>query len=357
MSTYKTVAIIIGFEYKYDNSNLKSERYLPGIIVDMHQAYNFAINFTSNIIVITDVEEDEKWYEIFYAIRDNTVNMSVLNFIQTIKNNNNYFKYTNKENFSAIITNNIMGADRLFFYYTGHGSVIHVNTLEQYDAIELPLGTQYLSYPHIENKIENKIENDNSEDLGDNLQTSDNVDPELNYSLLTIEELKDIFFVNQRCEYIFIFDCCYGTDMNLPYIFNDVFKFNLNKKTINSMGKNIILRPYKFYKNNIICISSKKDITKQISSNSGSLFTKLLFKVFATKNKSLQFLVANMLHPEDIDRYHNSLKEYTLNGQEVTISSSYPNLIKIFPWVYGLEKNCQVVIDKEHNFIRLKKLK
>ena len=153
-----TVAIIIGFQYKsitdrqttrtlnnlelngnvidspilssraageernqaVDNESEKDD--LPGIIIDMYQAYEFSRKFNpQRIVVITDVEKDNKWYEYYSTFRRNIADISILTFIQKQQENGTYYRYENREKLCDLISTISKGAERLFFYYTGHG--------------------------------------------------------------------------------------------------------------------------------------------------------------------------------------------------------------------------------------------
>ena len=73
-------AILIGFEYT-------NEKKLPGIIVDLYQAYCFLKknNWKDNEIkILTDIKKDAETQILKSAILEKTVNSDILSFIEDI---------------------------------------------------------------------------------------------------------------------------------------------------------------------------------------------------------------------------------------------------------------------------------
>lgn len=101
--------------------NRSEKLYLPGIIVDLYQAYLFILNmYPDYIIVITDIMNDQKTSILMKAIVDSIVDADILTFIENIKKKDQYYLYQNVQ----MLINKIMTisykADKLFIYYTGH---------------------------------------------------------------------------------------------------------------------------------------------------------------------------------------------------------------------------------------------
>ena len=156
-----TVAIIIGFQYSRNSNNSRHyndnqhesssvndrgqfqsdqvdngianlpipqiddidwSKELYGTIIDMFQAYDFALRFQPDrIAVITDVTHDDKWYKLLGAMRMNIVNYDIQTFIQSLKDKGIYYRYRNRKQMCEIISSITNGAKRVFFYYSGHG--------------------------------------------------------------------------------------------------------------------------------------------------------------------------------------------------------------------------------------------
>ena len=87
-NNFRTVAVLIGYQYQKPTSNniLGNGSVLPGILIDLYQAYKFAERSSpTEIIVITDIEEDQIWHETVSAMGKNIVDSGILDFIATIR--------------------------------------------------------------------------------------------------------------------------------------------------------------------------------------------------------------------------------------------------------------------------------
>nr|QBK90816.1 MAG: hypothetical protein LCPAC201_01170 [Pithovirus LCPAC201] len=125
----KTVAVLIGYQYhghSIDGGRIRNDRdnptVLPGILIDLYQAYTFAIKSSpTEIAVITDIEQDQIWKETVGAMGKHIVDSGILDFIATIRNKGIYNRYINKKWLEDKLAEIFDGADRVLFYYTGHG--------------------------------------------------------------------------------------------------------------------------------------------------------------------------------------------------------------------------------------------
>lgn len=127
-----TTAIIIGFQY---DESIEGESRLYGTIIDMAQAYDFALKFNPHrIIVVTDVQRDDKWYRLVGAMKMNIVDYNIQDFIKIIRESGIYHRYTNHEDLYDLLRDTVKDMKRVFFYYTGHGQ----SDIRGGGAIELP---------------------------------------------------------------------------------------------------------------------------------------------------------------------------------------------------------------------------
>lgn len=222
----KTVALIIGFEY------IKSEDWksLPGIPVDMYQAYTYSQNITKNITVFTDVDKDYRTSVLRQAIIDGYVDSNLLSFIEDTQDKNHHVLYQSQKvnnyitnNFEDTIIDSIRGTNRLFVYYTGHAKNGH---LILPDNTHVPLN-------HLRNII--------------------------------------ISNISSNSQVVIILDCCQSNGMELPYIYNNNYKLN----------------NFDFLPNRIICLSSSSIDQHSTATRSGSIFTRELFKILNSNNTAV----------------------------------------------------------------------
>lgn len=270
----KKLAILIGFTYdkEMDYDDQYDRNYLPGIIVDLYQAYKQCLSAgIDNILIITDIEDIKKTTQVQKAMVN--LGQDILNFIDTIKNNNNYHKYENYKTLIEVLRTNLKGVDHLFLYYSGHS----------HDGyILLPLCTN--NFISIVSSIED-------------------VDDRSDINKLSIDILRNII-----CHYIkygtilIVMDCCNGKSLDLPYVMeNEMFKFNRSPNT-------------KFYKQRIINITSSLSIQRSVATRCGSLFSYIFFELLRNGTHSLKDISINI----------RRLCENDYN-QTMSIYSSYPD--------------------------------
>jgi len=220
-----TSGLIIGFEY----TKTKDCKSLPGIPVDLYQAYSYCHNLTKNITVFTDVNKDYRTEILRRAIIDGYVDSNLLSFIEDTKDKNYHVLYETQKsnkyiinNFEEVIIKSVKDADRLFVYYTGHAKNGHII-------------------------------------LPDNTHVS-------------LDHLKDIIVSNisKYCEVVIVLDCCQSNGMNLPYSYHGKYQLNTHE----------------FNTSRIICLSSSRIDQDSTATRSGSLFSRELFDIF-NNNKTV----------------------------------------------------------------------
>lgn len=242
-------ALLIGFEY-YQSEN-KTVKSLPGIPVDLYQAYNHALKITKNITVFTDVSEDHKTDILKQAILNNYVDSNLLSFIEDIKERSQYFSFISKtennyasNNFEEVFIKSIKDCNKLFLYYSGHaknGNIILP------DKTHVPL-----------------------------------------------THLRDL--MNKHCsseaEIVVILDCCQSNGMELPYSFHkNVYSSDLTPLNI------FKLNSYNFTSKRIICLSATQINQDSNATRSGSLFTRKIFDNLKFNIKSIDAIITTS-YPE-----------------------------------------------------------
>ncbi len=304
--------LLVGFEY------IKSERWktLPGIPVDLYQAYRYCKNITKNILVFTDIDKDYRTSVLQRAILDGYVDSGLLSFIEDIKEKKQYTQYNSKikngyssNNFDKTIKR-FVGIDRLVIYYTGHG---------KNGDIILPDNT-HVSLEYIRDLV---------------IGGSDGSD---------------------GAQIVSILDCCQSNGMGLPYIYqkhifrldNTIFRFD---NTIFRLDKQ---KPkHNFISPNIICISSSHIHEDSTATHSGSLFTMRLFGYLNRKEQNIILLseIYDMMSGCGV------LGEGSYDGGEegygsFTIYSSYPNNQLLWNWfVKSNHNNIEVLMDNNNSII------
>lgn len=250
------IGLLFGFMYDYDKNNK-----IPGILIDLYLTYKFLndLNY-DKIIIITDIDNKIKINDIKLAILKGLIYDDVLTFLDDISNKKLLYKFNNINDMNNFIVKNIIDCKFLYLYYTGHS-------------------------------INNTLILD------------------INNSINTIDLLKIILSkVDRKCQILFIFDCCYGSNFNLP--------FNINTNGICKL--NNLENPY-FIKYDIVCIISSKNYEKSYSTIIGSPFTKAFIdniKKDNIKNWSelaikMQYDINNIINKkQNIQIYTSNIQKY-----------------------------------------------
>lgn len=477
----------ISLHYTLQNINnnidntVRGHTELYGITIDLFQAYNFVKKLNPHkITVITDIEDDEKWYRLVNAMKLNIVNSDVGNFIDDIKKHKIYHRYTNPDDLCNLLKQCSHEAKRVFFYYTGHGrpngptkdgGAIYlpapiklekksVNKVEYKNGVNLKFHDDNLStksndlsmvpiyningeinnfdnisdekskygsnniadgkydkihrnvtmvdfsdldkiisnvksnvksnikYP-VSDFISRQIHNVNSSgestwDFNDNksinkmkaiisydIPKTTRVDSNkggLNYNIIiTARDIRKILFesADNSAEFIFIYDCCYGVDMDFPFELDDKGLLHLTNNipqdfltnwSVSILNKKLSIineiKERKFFKRDAICISSGSHLQSSISSSDGSYFTRYLFEMLNNRERSLSKI------KQHIENHINNSNDNSISkrSQIAMIHCTYPDLIYIWPWVFNYEHEYRITVDENDSVIKLETL-
>jgi hypothetical protein len=206
---------------------------------------------------------------------------------------------------------------------------------------------------------------------GDKLTISDE-NPE---NMISITSIRDVLFntANVSAEFVFIFDCCYGTDMEFPYVLrpDGVMRFadtipkdSLVHWSIEDIQNEIKTgnSKRKYFRNNAICISSARHLQESVSTSNGSWFTQCLFKSLKANERSLlkirdaitEGMINHASGKSDIHAFphivHSS--KYDLH-QEAMIHVTYPDILYLWSWLFGREHKYRIIIDEHQAIIQL----
>lgn len=275
------VSILVGF--KYEKEGL---RFLPRITIDLYQVYNYVKKFSDQVYVITDIKDNEKnsGY-IFQASNRGVVSSKVLYFISNIKSCGEYIEYIGLEALKNSIKTLLIGQDKVFFYYTGHGT-------------------------------------------DDNLLLPNNVTIDYN-------DLRDLFLDNTKInsQLFFVLDCCRGPNFQLPYFYKN--RYHLTNK-----------KDRKYFNQKIIMLTSSKKGERSLSTPyHASLFTTSLIKTLNKGEINLKS-ITDVIREECI-AIKNNLDEVVGDGDNGNLKSIKPSTISLylsFPnikliWYWMREKN------------------
>lgn len=239
---------------------------LTSTIIDLFQAYNWCKSFGCDIHLITDVFHSLKTTpHVVNAVNSNICSSDIYDFYDNVPNK--YIVTNNINLMSKILTiyqNNIPSDNRIVLYYSGHGLK---------DCLVMP-----------------------------------------DKSLLSCIDLRDNFLqsLTDDCELFWILDCCNPHGMHLPYSYVDG-QYTLNDGRID------------YIKQSIILITSAANNEKSIATNSGSIFSRNLFKLLQRKDLDLNTILSEMKRSITCVN--------TGYIQTVSIYSSYINNDKLWPWI------------------------
>lgn len=227
----KTVNIV-GFEYR-------DHLYLPGIVLDLYQAYKYFRQRGYVVNVITDVKKDV-WNPLFVkAVAECIVDADVATFIQDIKSSNNYWQFQNGTRLVEWIRDHPCQV----MFYSGHGIQ---------DRFMLPTGEG-----------------------------------------IDIDAIRDLVcYSNPLGEKIcFILDCCHPHGLQLPYA---LFPQETRYKSHPVSSSSKVTSDY-----DIQCLVSSAVNEKSVTSKCGSVCTQSLFQLLQRKMKYIPDLVTQI--QKDID--------------------------------------------------------
>ena len=457
----KTVAILIGYQYHTNSpdeisqsrNNHKNPTVLPGILIDLYQAYTFAMKSSpTDIVVITDIEQDQIWKETVSAMGKHIVDSGILDFITTIRNKGIYNLHINKKWLENKLIKLFNNANRVLFYYTGHGKdgflemplsrTEKSSCLESKESLDSDYMVTMVGETITKSIRVDKNSKDNLDSQGQEFKESTPTDlsgrdvlPSIRGGSTAIDlpefikmrRIRKICFrvANPNLEALFIFDSCNSTGLGMPFklrpdgvfrltdkiprdaisysrfvsksIFNisetaispqiprlgrtdgvtmkwdsnETKSFNqlnplgsplkntepktdilqIKKNTINQhaskfplINPKIMTKERQFFEARAICISSTAPRQESLSTTDGSLFTRYLFEAISSGKKSLHGIKKNI---------EIGCSSYS---QTASIYSTYPDLIFLWKWLYGGEKEYRVSVDIHHGLVVLSKI-
>lgn len=349
------VCLLIGFSYGEDSdvNYVDPDRSpLPGIIVDLYQAYIMSKNMKPDrIIIATDIVRDQQTSVLVNSMLDSTVDTGVLSFIETIQSKGRYIRFTGKNDFIDTMKMCLQDADEAFIYYTGHVSDGYF--LFPMDGIDVDLGEikgehkiiyRDVSRPNGDvndvNPYKTKIQNLDTYTVLEQpgvlraYHKAYQHNQDKDKTKISLNEYKEIIInsVKSKCKLFIVMDCCNSNGLDLPFQMKDAI-YRLTSNDIHT-----------FVSQEIICISSTMLDEHSIASRDGSIFTRSLFYNLRQQHVSLHNLIL-IVGMQCSSRF----------SQTTTIHSSYPNLKYIWSWVYGPNR-ILVSIDNFNNTIIIDKI-
>jgi hypothetical protein len=337
-----SVAILIGFNYENNNNSIDTKinpnddiKKLPGIIIDLYQAYiNVSKMKPDKILVITDITNDESFSNLFKSMIDGVVSAGVITFINEIKDQNQHYMFTGYDNLISMINDSIKSSTKVFFYYTGH-----LNN----NNIILPIYIPNVTFINNEptfifndelniNKVNTKVNNKLKDKLKD--KESDKLFERRNLNLTVLRKLFATA-TDPNAEIILVMDCCHHNGMGLPFsLKNGIFRMTGDDNKV-------------YMKQKILCFTSTIVNEKSVISNKGSIFTKAFFRQISMGVKSIRKILENVT-----EEVFDTIPSKT-NKQTPTVYSTYPDIRKVWPWLYG--SNFNVNLDIINNVIIINK--
>ena len=217
------VCLLIGFSYGEDSdvNYVDPDRTpLPGIIVDLYQAYIMSKNMKPDrIIVITDIVRDQQTSVLVNSMLDSTVDTGVLSFIETIQSKDRYRRFTGKNDFIEIMTTCLKNADEAFIYYTGHVSNGYV--LFPMDGIDLNLENNInTSMQALDTYNANVLKQPNILKAYHDAHQSNPNDDNTKLSLINYKEII-VSSATEKGQLFIIMDCCNSNGLDLPFYLNN----------------------------------------------------------------------------------------------------------------------------------------
>lgn len=270
------VAVVVAFSYSKTGQDT-NRHHLPGILIDIYHAYNYVATLTKNIIVLTDLtlDNNSKIIDLKDSIINDTVDIEILDLLDTLKTNNHLKEYTNKHELLITLKRYCRLQHKIFVYYTGHS--LHGNIL-------LPTMNNEICY----------------------LQEHP-TDFIINFSVF--RDALTVVAAN-GAQIMVVLDCCGSQGLHLPYkLQNDIYT--------------LTPRPDKKYPlQEIICFSATMADQVSIASKNGSLFSYLFFKYTHDHRKVSALL--NTLTTEINKKF----------DQTPTVHSSYPDSKMMWRWLH-----------------------
>lgn len=255
---------------------------LPGALIDIYQAHKWCCSFGCSTYVFSDIRNGIDDRIIKKNVDQGIVDSDIMSFYDLVDKT----PVTTSNELLTGISDKLeqMTDERLIIYYSGHGTK---------DALVLP-----------------------------------------NRELLPFIAFRDTILrqVSATTEIFWILDCCNPTGLHLPFVLNN------NKFVLSSARVSCVLQP-------ILLIISSNSQEKSVTSDTGSLFTRYLFRILhnlnigssiASRNRNLRRLLGNL--SSSIRRIHTG---YT---QTVSLYSSYIIDPVLWLWI-GNDDTVDIVTD------------
>ena len=320
-------------ELKWWRERLDTYDELPGVLIDLYLAYQFCLRSNPHkIIVITDVENDPNWQDVLGAFGMQLVGSQVLDFVSECKTKGYYRRYRDKEWLINEVQECSKDASRLMFYYSGHCTN---------GNLELPAS----------------LAHDRARACEMDISLIKPAPPTKNDSIDMTELSRHIITPTQPlATNLFIFDCCYCTDLGLPFRLedDDVFKLCSNNN--------------RFYtKRRILSLSSTTPQQRSISTINGSFFTRHYFLAMRDDVRNLSNIrgIISASCAEDdfsvklsINNIQHDDKDNTKTHQQtMSIYGSHPHIENIWPWLFSPQMPYDIEIDHNLEAVVLTKYK
>lgn len=299
------IALLIVFSY--EDSQVSDIRWkLPGVEIDLFQSYLFVKNMNADIIlVITDISNNFHVSPLTSTIAKGIVNVEILNTIDKIKKDGNYWYYTHKKAMIRKITQFIQNATELFIYYTGHG----VN-----NKFVLPKIYKEFTYQ--------------DEVLNDDLYSADKFMQNILSNIKT--PVAQIFM---------ILDCCQLSTMKLSY--------RMDSNGYISNEKYIYTPHY------VLCFTSSLLDENSIIVNHGSVFSRSIFKILRsidedniyTSNYRSIMNIYRELNKYSVKINNHVSKLNFINFPSSNLYSSSASIKMVWSWIFGHTDYYKIEID------------
>ena len=310
------VCLIIGFSYGEDsdvNYVAPDRSPLPGIIIDLYQAYSLARNMEPDkIMIITDIVRDQQTSLLVNSMLDSTVDTGVLEFIESIISLGEHHQFVGKHDFIFVIKSILSQADQTFIYYTGHVSDNYL--LFPMDGLDVNFKETInpKKFNHPTDTYDNNIIS--LPDVLESYYRAHKNDPSSDLTKMSLDEYKSIILssISKKGEVFIVMDCCNSNGLDLPYHLKD------------GVGRLLRGENHIFIGARIICVSSTMKDEQSIASRDGSIFSRSLFLNMRSKQRSLKIL-SKLIDDECSSKF----------SQTTTVHISHPNLKFLWPWIYG----------------------
>lgn len=283
----KVGVIIIGFKYM--------DRQIQCTLYDIYRVYDFFKNLGYTCYVLTDLVDFRFDKNIYNTILKNQVGQQLLNFIEEIKKNPPWYKYT--YDFRTLKDNilELPDFDLCVTYYSGHG---------RKRGIELPAG-DILNYVGFRTLVTKKV----------------------------------------KIELVMIMDCCHVYNMGLQYQHESVYIDDKMKSVFRHINNTNIKNTE--YSNPTVIILASSDINEKSAANRyTSLFTKYLLEYLSMNEQRSYHSMIEFI------KGHIAGHDFN-NKQTVKIYSSI-SMISVMPsYLFG---SYYLSLDNAHKYIKYEKL-